>query len=299
MWNVPGKSYEAAVRRESLMLAEYPEALSVVIWDSESDQPLAVGTSVFVHEKFYKECVESDKPWVVSHAWEQQQAGRSPFLDHQQIKHLNSTSGLHILITTFGIWPNGHWTRGRLFEMLLRKHAEAYEGYHVNVSFAEPTNDELLSHLLWQGYQQVNDYGGKHRIGPNRSPVLVSVDRNRALAGHDYYLCRMFTRQEPICGFTPSQQELLIEAVRGGTDEDIAGRLFISRDTVRQRWAGVYARMEAMEPGLLPSGEDGQRPRERRRVVIEYAREHPPELRPFDPKAAAAYGKRQPRPTPV
>jgi hypothetical protein len=87
MWNVPGKPYEEAVRRESLMLAEHPEALSVVIWDSESDQPLAVGTSVFVHEKFYKECVASPMPWVVSRAWDQQQAGHSPFLDHQQIRH--------------------------------------------------------------------------------------------------------------------------------------------------------------------------------------------------------------------
>jgi len=97
----------------------------------------------------------------------------------------------------------------------------------------------------------------------------------------------LFLYQAPRCGFRPSEQRVLLAALRGGTDKELADDLGISLATVKKHWLSIYSRVSTHLPALLPNRgatvEEGSRGREKKQHIIEYVREHPEELRPASP----------------
>jgi DNA-binding CsgD family transcriptional regulator len=101
-----------------------------------------------------------------------------------------------------------------------------------------------------------------------------------------------FSRREPMCGFTPAEQDLLLLVLRGAGDEACADALGISPHTVKMRWRGIFERVAATHPELLgPGGRDesrvpadisdaGRRGPEKRRHLLAYLRQHMEEVRP-------------------
>ena len=95
---------------------------------------------------------------------------------------------------------------------------------------------------------------------------------------------QLFAFQEPRCGFSRAEQQVLIRAADGLTDAKIAESLGISPTAVSLRWRSIYGRIEESVRALLPlEGEEtnGARGQEKRRTVIAFVKEHPEELRPF------------------
>jgi hypothetical protein len=94
----------------------------------------------------------------------------------------------------------------------------------------------------------------------------------------------LFVYQPPQCGFNRSEQRLLLSALGGGTDEELAGALQISVSAVKKTWRSIYERVGACLPQLLPHPamdvESGERGREKKQHLLAYLREHPEELRP-------------------
>jgi len=90
--------------------------------------------------------------------------------------------------------------------------------------------------------------------------------------------------EPPRVGFASSQQKLLMTALRGGTDEDLAQELEISLSGIKKAWQTIYAKAEKSGIQIPDSHESAARGKERKRNLLDYMRAHPEELRPVDMK---------------
>jgi len=93
----------------------------------------------------------------------------------------------------------------------------------------------------------------------------------------------VFNYRPPRCFFTFAEQRLLILALEGQTDQDLAANLSISLSSVKNAWRGIYQKVQLEAAFVLPQGEegdDGKRGPEKRRRVLSFVEEQPQELRP-------------------
>lgn len=94
----------------------------------------------------------------------------------------------------------------------------------------------------------------------------------------------VFTYLPPRFRFTAGEQRMLVRAIDGLTDEEIAGTLDVSRDAVKQTWRSIYDHVIQVMPDLVDRGQvqggDGARGQEKRRRIVAYVRDNAQELRP-------------------
>lgn len=80
---------------------------------------------------------------------------------------------------------------------------------------------------------------------------------------------------------------MLLAALRGGTDEELAIDLGISLSAVKKMWLSIYGRASTHVPELLPNRgsvqEGGERGKEKKHRLLSYLRDHPEEHRPASP----------------
>jgi len=97
-------------------------------------------------------------------------------------------------------------------------------------------------------------------------------------------IARLFHFTEPVLDLTDSQKEVLDLALEGYSDQAIARFLSIKPSAVQMRWRRIYEKALLVLPELAEVDErcaDGRRGQEKRRMVVEYIREHPQEIRPW------------------
>ena len=115
-------------------------------------------------------------------------------------------------------------------------------------------------------------------------PHYLRLTRKVALSRAGAWAGSLFVYQPPQCGFRPSEQRLLLAAVRGGTDQELADELGVSLSAVKKTWLLIYSRASKQLPSIFRNGvavpEDGERGREKKQHLIAYLRDHPEELRP-------------------
>lgn len=94
----------------------------------------------------------------------------------------------------------------------------------------------------------------------------------------------IFTYLPPRFRFTSGEQRMLLRAIDGLTDEEIAGTLDVSRDAVKQTWRSIYDHVIQVMPDLVArrqaAGGEGGRGHEKRRRIVAYVRDNAQELRP-------------------
>jgi DNA-binding NarL/FixJ family response regulator len=81
---------------------------------------------------------------------------------------------------------------------------------------------------------------------------------------------------------------LLLTALLGGTDEDLADELGISLSAVKKAWHSIYERTCAHDSELVPvttRSEEGvaERGKMKKQRLLAYLRDHPEEIRPAAP----------------
>ena len=96
----------------------------------------------------------------------------------------------------------------------------------------------------------------------------------------------LFHHAEPVLRLRDADQQLLIAALRGLTDEDLSSKLRISLTAVKKRWLSIFERTVDARPDLFPAVDlhkNGlKRGRQKRHHVLVYIRAHPEELRPIE-----------------
>jgi DNA-binding NarL/FixJ family response regulator len=121
-----------------------------------------------------------------------------------------------------------------------------------------------------------------------KQPHVIYLRRETALQTYGSWAGSMFVHEPARIGFASSQQRLLIAALRGGTDEELAAQLGVSTSAVKKGWQLIYEKAEACNAVLGIQNSNGpelaERGKERKRSLLTYVRAHPEELRPVDMK---------------
>ncbi len=93
----------------------------------------------------------------------------------------------------------------------------------------------------------------------------------------------VFIYVDPRIFFSEGEQALLLEAMVGKSDSEIAITLDITVNTVYKRWKSIFARVVSSRiPGLTPPEKgDGTRRKEIRTKLVNYLWGHLEELRPY------------------
>ncbi len=118
--------------------------------------------------------------------------------------------------------------------------------------------------------------------GSPRALAMLARDDARAEPGS--LLSFLFLTPPSRLRLRPSEQRMLLLALRQLTDSDIAERMDCSREYIRKLWSRVYDALHAH--AALAHVEESEsrknhRGREKRRLALEFFRAHPEELRPI------------------
>jgi DNA-binding CsgD family transcriptional regulator len=164
----------------------------------------------------------------------------------------------------------------------------AHAGYRLQALYQEGTAEQA-AYLLSMGFRPRT---ARQQPG---LPELFGLHRLEAcllLPGTPVRDAFQFT--PPRFGFSLSERRLLRLAVTDLTDEAIGDELGISGHGVKKLWRQIHQRAQDAVPGLFgsavlpPAGEGGGRGPEKRRVLLQYLRQHPEELRPYSPYRPSA-----------
>jgi hypothetical protein len=249
----------------------------------------AVGVLVFVCDEFIEEAKRSPYFWLGPVLAARVANGNSPVLSDTDVRRLNSTGGLNVVP-----WPLGFRVedvkRIEVSSLAIGSFIEQVRGYRLKEFLAQsPVEEETLAMM---GAGCTLAAGGMERtsVDPQtlreiiEQPYVIYLHRETALLSHGSWAGSMFMYEHPKVGFASSQQNLLIAALRGRTDEELAQELEISLSGVKKAWQAIYAKAE--ESGIQASNghEWAERGKERKRNLLDYVRAHPEELRPVDLK---------------
>jgi hypothetical protein len=159
---------------------------------------------------------------------------------------------------------------------------DAHLGYNVRALLHQSFRPMHRAFLVASGMVLFHDFGPAPPSAPRvrlDSSMMVGMTRERALAepvGSPISL--LFRSEKPRFYFAASERRVLRNALLGRSDSDIADVLGVSRDAVKGAWKVVFRRVaehapeEAMHNGAAHD----------RRRLLEYLRQHPEELRPYE-----------------
>ncbi len=157
--------------------------------------------------------------------------------------------------------------------------AESHLGYRLNRILVETvTERQRRVHESSGVWRPIRDF-------PECGHTWLQLTREEALGVSGSVAGPMFDYHEPVLGLRSTEKELLAEALKWGTDKELAAKLNLSLPTVKKRWASVFERVAAARPELLPDGERKQsaeiRGPQKRHRIMAYVRAHPEEVRPY------------------
>lgn len=267
--------------------------MSVIEEGVSTPCPVGFGASVFVTASFAEEARTRLPPPLAAQVSRQALEGVSPVLSREEVGRANAGEGLNLLVLMIG-WATGRlsaeevrWVKAKLMEAFLFTHG----GYKIRQVMQEVYSREEMERGLVIGTRLLTDYGGFYADGtlplpaPRARPYLIGARREEIQDGSA--LSPLFFHAPPRFGFKPGEQEILLQALYGDSDEELSQVLHVSLSTIHKRWQAIYERVAAVAPDLLPgagrSTSDRHRGAEKRRPLLMYLRSHLEELRPRNP----------------
>lgn len=247
-----------------------------------------LGAVVFVRERFIEEFRRQRRPYLRQELVRRALAGESVVLTPEDMRNAHRGEGLTLLFLSD---PLGHrWLTDEQCLLVDAKWSEAlYElrGCNIKAIWHEAYGAKTLRLTLGCGLLQRDDwadYWATRGTTPpaDERPYLLGLTKEEALANPGTHASFLFLHVSAQFDFTARQQELLQQALRGATDDELAGELKVSASAVKKRWISVYQRVSDAMPGWLESAaaNNDARGAEKRRYLLNYLRQHPEELHP-------------------
>jgi DNA-binding CsgD family transcriptional regulator len=269
------------------------EAFRAVVFEDAEDsqvQRIGVGVSVFVSDDFLMELKTPPFFWIGPELTKRLLRGDSPLLSDKQVRQANANGGLNLL-TWVGALAAAYLKSVEGIATMVTAFVEAHRGFLLKEITAHSMSLENLEGAIRSGGLFFNPDEGRYVESVNKplhevfaAPHLIGLTRELAMARVGTWIGTLFVYQSPQFSFRPSEQRLLLAALQGGTDQDLADVLGISLSAVKKTWRLIYDRVAARSPGLIPdhAAEEltSERGKEKKQRLLAYLREHPEELRP-------------------
>jgi len=267
---------------------------AVVFEDSDAShrEIVGVGVSCFVSDDFLDSIKKPPFRWVAAELTEHISRGESPLLSNAQIREANMTGGLN-LVTWVGALHANFLNSVEAHIAVLSAFFSEHQGFLLKEITGHGMSRDLLDAALRSGAMLLGQ-DGQYVDSVDRSldevfstPHHFGLTRELALSRVGTWASSLFAYEPPRCSFRRSEQRLLLAALRGGTDLELACELGITLSAVKKTWLSIYDQVSIHLPMLfpdrLPTHEGTERGKEKKQRLLTYLREHPEELRPAAP----------------
>jgi hypothetical protein len=271
------------------------EAFRAVVFEDSPQSGngiVGAGISAFVSDEFLRELKKPPFFWVGPELTRRITRSDSPLLSDRAVREVNAKGGLNLVVWE-GVLRPEFWGYAEAHAAIISAFVEQHRGFLLKELVAQPSTREALEMTLRSGSQVLHkdgryvDFGNRSLDEIFKMPHYVGLTRTVALSRPGAWAGSLFVYQAPQCGFRPSEQRLLLAAMGGGTDRELAAEIGISLPAVKKTWLSIYGRVSKQLPSIFPNGvaipEDGERGREKKQHLIAYLRDHPEELRPASP----------------
>jgi hypothetical protein len=184
---------------------------------------------------------------------------------------------------------------GALMGTLLKDFQEVHRGFRLTRMLGEVFGREGVDIVTTSGvYPDVHMFSTRDRSGADVPSAVFSMTHDQAIRRYSALL-PMFTYFVPRIGLTVAEKEVIREALRGATDVQVKERLRISLAAVKSRWTRAYERILSRAPGVLPLRDVHKLDRgpQVRHRVLEFVRDNPSELTPYEADSAVTRGVRR------
>jgi hypothetical protein len=249
------------------------------------------GFATFVKKSFAEAEVRNPKPGLNGRILESIVLRKSVVATYEQVRDANTQGDLEQVILDTS-WKHTLMYRDEVDEvriLLGQAYQELYAGYHLSRILTELVDERDWWHLAGQKtFQIVDRFEAFRQENPvttwnaDRALVAVTVESMR-VDPHSVAAGLFQYRHRPQFGFARGEQELLEAALSGMDDEAASKSLFVSVAALKRRWANIFDRVAATQPDLIPLDGNGKRGLQKRPRILAWVRNHPEELRPFDP----------------
>jgi DNA-binding CsgD family transcriptional regulator len=270
-------------------------AVSLVLEDQ--DRPtgkkiMGLGFSVFAADGFLEEAKARLPAYPALQALRALKRGQKPFLSLPEIARQNAGEGLNVLTLFYG-WEKRvpEAEQGKLRLKLMEAFQWAHQGWRLKEFLQEVYGPQSKADMEGIGMTLRRDY--RESLPQPRAPVssrpyLFGIRRGeRPFLEGNYLFAQFFNYTPPRFHFSAGEKEVLLRALEGEIDSEIAGSLHLSRWTIKKRWQGLYRKVEHRDSTLLkPDRTPGDHSQEtpdlrRRRRLLGYLRHHMEEIRPL------------------
>jgi DNA-binding CsgD family transcriptional regulator len=273
------------------------EAFRAIVLDSSLEacnvEMVGLGVSAFVTDDFLREVKTPPFFWVGPEITKRVMCGISPLLSNKQVRQANSGCGLNLIVWE-GVVRAGYRSEPEIHNAMLGAFMETHRGFLLKELLGHGTNVEGLQATFRMGNLFLNSRNGEYVDHMDKTPEellsvphRIGISRELALSRPGTWIGSLFIYHAPVLGLRPSEQHLLLTALRGRTDEELADELGLSLSAVKKAWLSIYDRTSVHLPGLVPSRfptqQEGERGKEKKQRLLAYVREHPEELRPASP----------------
>lgn len=247
-----------------------------------------VGVSGFVGRELIDAHLAAPKPFFLAELLDRSATGAAVFLAPKEIGHGNTNGGLDLVVEYMqGGWDLSDPRWRAVVTIAHETYVRHHRGYRLRRALQEFWSAQSDVYLP-AGYRPVETF---ELTAEQLSSIALRFDTKRTLCCADgtgapgQTVTNAFQYAEPLCGFTPTEQRVLLRAADRLTDQEIADDIQCSVNSVKQAWRTIYTRVQSYAPSVLTDDEDrernGKRGLEKRRRVIAFAVDHPQELRPF------------------
>jgi len=250
---------------------------------------LGVGGIAFLNDEFVSRAKRSPYFWMVPTLVSGLLGGDAPILSDAEVCRANTFEGLSVFS-----WPLGfheeHLLRPEFSNFLMGSFIHELRGYNLKEYLGQAAEVEATRAILRSGAVLLTPSGHYHELRTGKEhllakPHLLVITRERALLQVGSWSSSLFIYSPPSIGFPRGERRLLEEALRGGSDEELAEELEISLSAVKKAWRSVYDRVGRSAIRVLPKDSDdsqyGERGKGKKHRLLTYIREHPEELRPI------------------
>lgn len=243
-------------------------------------RPVALCGTVFVYPWIIDDELADPQPGLTDRIVQKILSGQPVALNEPEIRAGNTHPGLNVV--SLCSWEKQLLSpeQGLEAQLLVAYGVLAnLTGYRLNRVIAESVDDEEAKFLgnshCWRAVAAFGD----------RRSALWLMTKQTGLETPWSIAAMMFHYREPVLHLHSSDQQLLLAALDGMTDQELSDKLGLHLGTIKKRWISLFERVTDAHMNVLPEMTAYPRNRrgpQKRHRVLAYVRAHPEELRAFD-----------------